>query len=62
MSVDLVRGPEYGQEEGVLNSSSDKEPVWMDDTRLEKTMIMFPQERKWVSLVNALYSSTYQYS
>ncbi|KAI0742690.1 Thioesterase/thiol ester dehydrase-isomerase [Daedaleopsis nitida] len=34
----------YGQQEG-NNAALDMEPVSMGDTRLEKTMIMFPQER-----------------
>lgn len=33
----------YGQEE----SAEKTERVWMGDTRLEKTMLMFPQERKY---------------
>ncbi|KAI0830131.1 Thioesterase/thiol ester dehydrase-isomerase [Trametes gibbosa] len=36
----------YGQDEnGSLSPSPDHERVWMGDTRLEKTLIMFPQER-----------------
>ncbi|KAI0656279.1 Thioesterase/thiol ester dehydrase-isomerase [Cubamyces menziesii] len=36
----------YGQaEKGDPSPSSDRERVWMGDTRLEKTLIMFPQER-----------------
>ncbi len=35
----------YGQEEGA-NPAADKTAVWMGDTRLEKTLVMFPQERK----------------
>ena len=34
----------YGQAE----ISEQKERVWMGDTRIEKTMLMFPQERKCV--------------
>lgn len=34
----------YGQAE----ISEPKERVWMGDTRIEKTMLMFPQERKCV--------------
>lgn len=33
----------YGQED-TLSLQSDN--VWMGDTKLEKTMLMFPQERK----------------
>lgn len=28
------------------NSEADLEAVWMEDTRLEKTLMMFPQQRK----------------
>ncbi|KAI0370883.1 Thioesterase/thiol ester dehydrase-isomerase [Pilatotrama ljubarskyi] len=36
----------YGQDEqGGPSPSGDHERVWMGDTRLEKTLIMFPQER-----------------
>ena len=28
----------------------DGERVWMEDTKYERTMVMFPQERKWVEL------------
>ncbi|KAI0751650.1 Thioesterase/thiol ester dehydrase-isomerase [Daedaleopsis nitida] len=34
----------YGQEES-LHASPDMDPVWMGDTRLEQTLVMFPQER-----------------
>ncbi len=38
---------QHGQNEGVESSvAPDQERVWMGDTRLEKTLIMFPQERK----------------
>lgn len=38
---------EYGQNEGGDSPTApDQERVWMGDTRLEKTLIMFPQERK----------------
>jgi acyl-coenzyme A thioesterase 9 len=37
----------YGQDAKDLNrSDEDDERVWMGDTHLEKTMLMFPQERK----------------
>ncbi|KAI0776841.1 Thioesterase/thiol ester dehydrase-isomerase [Trametes elegans] len=36
----------YGQDEnGAPALHPDKERVWMDDTRIEKTLVMFPQER-----------------
>ncbi|EJF60136.1 Thioesterase/thiol ester dehydrase-isomerase [Dichomitus squalens] len=35
----------YGQEEKTSNLNEDVERVWLGDTRLEKTMVMFPQER-----------------
>ncbi|OSD03700.1 Thioesterase/thiol ester dehydrase-isomerase [Trametes coccinea BRFM310] len=38
----------YGQDEGrevAPNANPEQERVWMGDTRLEKTLIMFPQER-----------------
>ena len=31
------------------------ERVWMGDTRLEKCMLMFPQERKWVQSDNCFF-------
>ena len=31
---------------GSIPHSPDVEKVWMGDTRLEKTLVMFPQERK----------------
>ncbi|KAI1790562.1 Thioesterase/thiol ester dehydrase-isomerase [Ganoderma leucocontextum] len=35
----------HGQEDNGGRSAGDVERVWMGDTRLEKTMVMFPQER-----------------
>ena len=40
----------YGQDD---DSSSRYERVWMGDTLLEKTMLMFPQERKLVFFLNS---------
>ena len=36
----------HGQEDMNIRVAGDVERVWMGDTRLEKTMVMFPQERK----------------
>ena len=38
----------YGKDShgGITLESPETETVWMGDTRLEKTMVMFPQERK----------------
>lgn len=36
----------YGQNEGEDVQNGDIERVWMGDTRVEKCMLMFPQERK----------------
>lgn len=40
----------YGQDDGRSTGLAEntEERVWMGDTHLEKTMIMFPQERKYV--------------
>jgi acyl-coenzyme A thioesterase 9 len=35
----------YGQENG-SRSQTQEERVWIGDTKLEKTILMFPQERK----------------
>jgi len=40
----------YGQDD---HPSSRYERVWMGDTLLEKTMLMFPQERKFVFFLNS---------
>ena len=37
----------YGQDK-LNDDKTVKERVWMEDTRVEKTMLMFPQERKYV--------------
>lgn len=38
----------YGQDsvQSSENAPSERERVWIGDTKLEKTMLMFPQERK----------------
>ena len=36
----------HGQEEMSASLADNVERVWLGDTRLEKTMIRFPQERK----------------
>lgn len=36
----------HGQEDKIAKLAGDVERVWLGDTRLEKTMVMFPQERK----------------
>ena len=36
----------HGQEDKNAKLAGDVERVWLGDTRLEKTMVMFPQERK----------------
>jgi hypothetical protein len=44
---------QYGQDSGLSNY----ERVWMGETHLEKTMLMFPQERKLVFIRLRLHAA-----
>lgn len=39
-----------------LEEAKDIDRVWMGDTRAEKCMLMFPQERKYVPTLSITYS------
>jgi acyl-coenzyme A thioesterase 9 len=45
---------QHGQDDHL---SSRYERVWMGDTHLEKTMLMFPQERKLVFFLESCFRS-----
>jgi len=45
---------QHGQQ-GESTTDVQRERVWMGDTRLEKCMLMFPQERKWVRSDNCFF-------
>ena len=49
----------YGQEDKASNLNEEVERVWMGDTRLEKTMVMFPQERKCVFQLSMVHHASH---